>query len=353
MGITGNKGEWSELYVFLYLLGTGKLYAGDENLKRIDNMYFPVLKAFRVDQHRNMEFEINDATDIDIYINGHYSKTVKGSYLKDTAKLLYKKIVDGDDRSFEIPEASEAMHDLDLTVIKASSDDKTDITLQIHDVQTGYDPTVGFSIKSHIGGAPTLLNASGATNFQFQCPDVFDSTQMDNINSINTSRKIKDRIAAIGTLGEGIVKNGVFRRNLLFVDSMMEKILAEALKIHYSENIIFVSDVVKRLEEIDPVGYHIPGIYTHKFKKLLCAIALGLKPSNKWDGHDEANGGYIIATSDGNVIAFHIYNRDSFETYLINHTKFERASTTRHGYAVVYEENGHKYVDLNLQIRFI
>jgi len=32
--ITGNKGEWSEAYVFLKLLGDGKLYAADQNLKK-------------------------------------------------------------------------------------------------------------------------------------------------------------------------------------------------------------------------------------------------------------------------------------------------------------------------------
>ena len=244
------------------------------------------------------------------------------------------------------------MEKLGLTTIKAPSFDKTDLTLQIHDVQTGYQPVVGFSIKSHIGGLPTLLNASGATNFQYECPLITQQAQMDHINSINTHNKIIDRIAAIGTLGRGRVKNDTFRRNLLFIDSMMEDILSEALKIHYTENIKSVAEVTEMLEQLDPIGYKIDGIYVHKMKKFLCAVALGLTPSNEWDGRDESNGGYIIATSDGDVLAFHIYNRDYFEEYLYKHTKFERASVTRHGYASIYVENGHRYVDLNLQIRF-
>jgi len=39
MGITGNKGEWSETYAFLRLLADGKLFAADEQLNRIGNMF--------------------------------------------------------------------------------------------------------------------------------------------------------------------------------------------------------------------------------------------------------------------------------------------------------------------------
>ena len=35
MALRGNKGEWSEAYAFIKLLGEGKVYAADENLKRM------------------------------------------------------------------------------------------------------------------------------------------------------------------------------------------------------------------------------------------------------------------------------------------------------------------------------
>lgn len=94
------------------------------------------------------------------------------------------------------------------------------------------------------------------------------------------------------------------------------------------------------------------GYYEYKFKKFLCAIALGMQPSHRWDGKDAATGGYIIVSKEGNVLAYHIYNRDSFEEYLLKNTKFERASTTRHGYAAVYKDYEQLYINLNLQIRF-
>jgi hypothetical protein len=76
-------------------------------------------------------------------------------------------------------------------------------------------------------------------------------------------------------------------------------------------------------------------------------------PSREWDGKDEANGGYIIVTKKGDVLAYHIYNRDYFEEYLLTNTRFERASTSRHEFASLYMVNGRMYINLNLQIRFI
>ena len=37
--IKGNKGEWSELYVLLRLLSHGKIYAADDNLKKIEEQH--------------------------------------------------------------------------------------------------------------------------------------------------------------------------------------------------------------------------------------------------------------------------------------------------------------------------
>lgn len=47
--ITGNKGEWSELYVLIYLLAHGKLNAADGKLNKLRDIFFPVLKVFRED----------------------------------------------------------------------------------------------------------------------------------------------------------------------------------------------------------------------------------------------------------------------------------------------------------------
>ena len=69
-------------------------------------------------------------------------------------------------------------------------------------------------------------------------------------------------------------------------------------------------------------------------------------------GHDKGTY-YIIVREDGEVLCYHLFNRNEFETYLINNTKFETASTSRHEFGSIYKDNGKYYIKLNLQVRFI
>lgn len=149
------------------------------------------------------------------------------------------------------------------------------------------------------------------------------------------------------------MKNKVFSGNLMLIDTYMEEIIAHLLLLYYQNQATDSDKLIRIIEEQNPLGYPRKGIYAYKFKKFLCSIALGMMPSKEWDGHDEANGGYVIVKDNGEVLAYHIYNRDAFEKYLLNNTKFERGSTGKHGFATLYMENGKRYINLNLQIRFI
>ena len=42
--ITGNKGEWSEIYTLLKLLGDKKLFSGDKDLNKIESLFYPIIK---------------------------------------------------------------------------------------------------------------------------------------------------------------------------------------------------------------------------------------------------------------------------------------------------------------------
>lgn len=165
-----------------------------------------------------------------------------------------------------------------------------------------------------------------------------------------------DRILAIHDNGGEInycrTADNVFSGNLMMVDSKMEELLAELVKFSYFNNELDCKKLVDHLEKTNPLEYPRDGIYAHKFKQFLCAKALGMEPSKEWHGEDDANGGYIVAKSDGEVLAYHLYNRDKFKQYLFENTKLERASTTRHDFANIYEAGGKKYINLNLQIRF-
>lgn len=92
--------------------------------------------------------------------------------------------------------------------------------------------------------------------------------------------------------------------------------------------------------------------YGYKTKSLLVSSALGMLPSKPWSGRYEANGGYLIVKNDGDVICFHLYDRNLLEDYLLYNTKFETPKSGRHNMGYVYREGDKYYFNLVLQIRF-
>ncbi len=77
-----------------------------------------------------------------------------------------------------------------------------------------------------------------------------------------------------------------------------------------------------------------------------------MTPSKVWNGIYDATGGYLIVKENGDVLCYHIYNRNQFEDYLFQNTKLETASSSRHEFGKIYSEDGKIYFKLNLQIRF-
>ncbi len=353
--IKGNKGEWSEIYVLIYLLATQKLYAADEHGRKLTNVYYPILKILRDENIGKITYKIADDTEIEIYVNGICKKKLPANVFYTKANLLLREIRHGDDRAFSIEAIEEFMHSIMTKRLAAPSSDKTDITMQVHDINTGFDPIMGFSIKSELGNPPTLLNASGATNFIYTLSK-FTDRDMDLVNSIDGRTKILDRIDYIYEQGTSLkylrTSNDTFSGNLMLIDSRMEEIIATMLIYFYRRNISSCKKLLELIEKENPLQFPQKGFYEFKFKKLLSAIALGMKPSTPWNGIDEANGGYILVTENGNVLAYHIYNRNFFEQYLLDNTRLERGSTSRHDYAYVYKLNEQYRIRLNLQIRF-
>ena len=148
------------------------------------------------------------------------------------------------------------------------------------------------------------------------------------------------------------MNNRVFEDNLVLIDSNMDRIIAETLLYFYKDGISNCNEMVEKLEKENPMNYGNVNAYKYKFKKFLTAVALGMKPATVWDGLDEATGGYIVVTKEGNVLAYHIYNRNYFEEYLLSNTKYETVSTSRHDFGEVYSENGEDFIKHNLQVRF-
>lgn len=361
--VSGNKGEWSEIYVLLRLLAEGKIYAADGVLNKIDSLYIPIIKAIRKERTEE-KIEYNTGEVVEIFINGEKKKSLPSSEFKLIADYLLKKLSDSNQRSsFSIKYVEDFMNKIFCHKICAPSTDKSDIVLQIHDINTGFKPIVGFSIKSELGSSPTLLNAGKTTNFIFKINKTSKSINLLNIiNNIYRESGDRNRIDLRGRISKILeedcnfeyvgMANQTFEDNLVLIDSQMDRILAETLLYFYRDNIVDCKEMVAKLEYENPMQYGNVNAYSYKFKKFLTAVALGMKPATAWDGIDEASGGYIIVTKEGGVLAYHIYNRNYFEDYLLNNTKYETASTTRHEFGELYEEDGEELIKLNLQVRF-
>ncbi|WP_317856056.1 HpaII family restriction endonuclease [Chakrabartyella piscis] len=355
--ITGNKGEWSEMYVLLRLLSQGKIHAADENVEKIEDIFFPILKIMREELKTNKyEYIVNDdVAKIQIFLNDSFVKEFDKQTFEEQADYLYSQILQGANRAFPVAQTEEFMKEIGCTRLAAPSSDKTDITMQIHDIQTGFAPVCGFSIKSEVGNPPTLINATGATNFIYEVTGLTDK-QIYGINAIETKSKIRDRMQRIFTEATSVdfvkVNSDSFARNMMLIDSRLTELVAHSLIYHYRDGFSTCKEVIEQMENDNPMNYPTEGFYEYKYKKLLCSAALGMTPAKKWDGIDEANGGYIIVTAKGDVLAYHIYNRAFFESYLLNQTRYERGSTSRHGFASLYKEDGKVYIKLNLQVRF-
>lgn len=359
MSITGNIGEWSELYTFFRLLRDGRIYAADENVNRIDSVYFPIIKVIR--EEENTEYTTGQA--VKIYKNGKHLDTISLDFMSDNAELLLntmlEKAQENGDRSFSVDGIESVLETMIIEKIKQKSEKKADIVMQVHDINTGYSPVVGYSIKSDIGAAPTLLNASLSTRVSYEITGLSDE-DIENINAINTKNKLKERMSAICSKADKVTFAGIdisrkcdtFENNLIMVDSLMPQLYGEIVLEHYRSGNSDCKDVLDTVAENNPLNYKRKTTHSYKFKKLLCAVALGMVPAKEWSGNDEANGGYIIVKKDGNVLCYHLYNRDFFETYLYNNVKFDRPSSSRHQFMKIYEMDNKKYIDLNVQIRF-
>jgi type II restriction enzyme len=356
--ITGNKGDWSEIYTLFKLLGDKQLFLGNKEIKKLEGIVYPILRVLRTENNGDFEYSIKD--EIILISDGKEVLKVEITKFKEKAKILLEKIQSNKEGTFSVPEIEEFMQSINCLSLKASSTAKTDITIVVHDQRTNQQPTLGFSIKSQLGSPSTLLNAGKTTNFIFKISDLkLSETEINKINSIDSRSKIMDRVSSIikskGKFDFIKTQRQIFSNNLILIDSKLPEILSQVVYEFYSSKNSSVSDLVENTNLKNPLDFDISNnhkFYEYKIKRFLTDVALGMMPSVVWTGQYDATGGYLIVKESGDILCYHIYNRNEFEDYLFNNTKLETASSSRHDFGTVYKENGEMYFKLNLQIRF-
>jgi len=353
---TKNKGEWSELYSFLKLINDKKLILGDENLKINNNIdHFNVTKVTTLNIEESYYLEGDDIVSVKNEAKGFENKVNVSEFLNDNViKDLADKIKLGEG-TFNIPEFDLIQNKLGIPIVKGgNSNQKSDIVLNINNKNISKD-NEGFGIKSFLGSSPTLLNASGNTNFIFEIVN-FQPNMIDVVNSINTRKKITDRISKICDLG-GVFKFSKIEKesmnyNLSMVDSLMPMIMSEMLLEFYLKR---TSKVSLNLENVfknsNGYGFDLISLQV-KVKRLLVSILLGFFAGKKWDGQYVSNGAIVIKDT-GEQVGFHVIDKTSLENYLFNNIKFDTPPSTRHRFGnLILENDGKVYFKLNMQLRF-
>ena len=299
MALSGNKGEWSEIYTLFRLLGEGKVYAGDANLNKL-SLYYPIINIIRKESKRYEYMPDTEQHIVIINENGEeYARISMDKFMQESSSLL-DKIKAGSKSTFPIPDAETFMSEIGCGKLKAPSADKADIHIVIHDLCTGMKPCLGFSIKSQLGSPSTLLNAGKTTNITYRVVgNRLTDDDIANINSINDHLPRMEALVRRGCqLEYHDIDNSVFRNNLLFLDSCMPQFISACLICDSMPNTTSsIKDAVERVAQSNPfefTGNDVVAFYEHKMKVLLLDAALGMTPSKEWKGKYDASGGLLL-----------------------------------------------------------
>lgn len=375
---SGNKGEWSEVYTMFKLLNEGKLYSGDENYKKINDRFYPIISIIREEIIKNQPSELYDyeivrkdndyTSEVDyviIKLDGVELLKMSAESFLNAANHLLMLIKNGKGRSFTTSSINEAfMEKAHLRNVKRDPGHKADIELNLYDTVAPTNWVMGMSIKSLIGEPPTLFNTSDATLITYLVEGVeFSDDEIYEINSIDGYAKLKKRIAAIKEKGARIeyedFENEIFKNNLDLIDFGLPKILAEAVLAYFSASRISSSnDIVNIIAASNPLKskYKDPyKYYKAKFTRFLEASALGMYPATPYDDSNDAKG-YIIVKDDGDIVCYSFYDREMARKHLFDNTKFDTPDSNKDGrkdFCKLYRtEDGKVHIQLNFQIRW-
>lgn len=357
--LKGNKGEWSEVYALFKILGERNLYSGGGELEIVESLIYPVVAILRQQSNGTTTFTYSENLVL-VTANGEVIAKVPTANFLEFSKLLLKEIKSASNSSFQIKGIESTLNLLNIQSLKASSSTKSDIRIVVHDEITQSEPTLGFSIKSQLGNPSTLLNAGRTTNFIFKLSGNITDKELDFINQIESKSKIQDRLKNLENLGVQIsfshMENSVFHNNLVLIDTALPAILAKLLYLFFTTKESTINKLVSSITRENPLGFdlsHNHPFYEYKIKRFLSDIALGMMPSKIWTGKLDSTGGYLVIKENGEVLCYHIYNRNQFEDYLFRNVKFDTASSNRHEFGKIYKIRNEHFFNLNLQIRFI
>ncbi len=402
-----NKGEWTEAYVFMRLLGDGRIYGASSELTRDDSTYIDIINIIRDEPDKILIFERFIDANI-AYINaskdGESINVVTAPELSEYAQVLYDSIKTlSANRVTSVVEVQEYLESLGVDTPKANLSEsakkkygaKADVIITSENSLDHSKTTEGFSIKSHIGSPATLFNCSQTSGFTFEIVGC-DNDGMHKLNAEDAFLDIIKGIKEKFSLKYIGCRNEAFEQNIAIVDSRMEEVLSAAVLVqtsYYGTCSSSVKDICDKVVELNPISVRNPQMfYPAKFKDFLFDSFAGMTASSLWNGRKRLTGGYIDVSKSGEMLYYRAMSDDVFGNYLFENTYFDRPDrgmlkdlavakakaylegkelsndeeaayiykngktgtkkSKKGDFGYVYEKDNRYFIDLNFQIRF-
>ena len=370
-GKTVNKGEGSEFYAFLYILGETKLPLVDKDLKETgrDVNFLKVLREDAI-------YEFTSGNRVAVYVDGatHYFDC---SQAQEEAKKVFSLLINPGSIPTNASALNSALKLVCAKKLRTKSANKQDLSASVQFPNVPFSQFIGFSVKSYVGKDPTILNASGDnTRFVYRILKNGQTPSGAELAGLKSFYPTTVGNSKIGTyadfyrnaLRDGFTFNfkensgGNLSYNLKFIDSKGPELLARILMEQFAapRTRTPLADLVDEaarkndIPEIQALGDNFEdrrNSLRHKIQNILLAFTTGATPAVKWTGAQTASGGLLVVEKSGKVYCLELLSGNVVGNYLIENAYFEQPSGDRHSKNVLTVSPSEVTIDLQLQIR--
>jgi hypothetical protein len=328
---SGNIGEWGEAFVLLHLLAHNRLYNADSHGKRISNEFGDVEAIYRT-ENSGLNIELIVANEV--IVVKHDGAVVVEIPKDEFARTAHSLFVAMQDQGTTAKHPEQAfLQDLGCESLKASSLMKADLRARIYDGFLSSRVTKDYSIKTVVGGDPSLANASDHSYIDYELLE-FDEEKANIVNAIDGRSWVVNRTKKVLELCPNpvpIVRSPIFERNLRKCHWRAPEIIGVALMYGQTHRGKPVIESIADLKEINPLGFSEDELddYEDAVRRYLWGVVFDLDPGQPWRGPSQVDG-YLLVTEQEEVLAYQVSRQRAFEDYLLMHSRWDTPSTTRY-----------------------
>lgn len=330
--LTRNKGEWSELVLGLKLAG-----------QKPEDEFILRLNSFNTLIHK---------IDPEIFINGF--GPFSNEQVLQAADSILEEVKKGA-KTFPI-KTTICGYSLDhiISTPKNIADLRMPESINVSEIRTRYHRKIDieywskvldkphydkFSVKSEVGGLPTIINASQKTKIRFSL-----ETEIPEALKSAYGRGPKQIIQSLNKLNISSYRtqflDSDFYDTLNDIDPILPQSIADMLYHSYLQRGASSLDTLMEIlkftrEQIEAV------------EKWILESLKSLMPSKSTPEEDGANK-IAIVNADG---GYEIFTPADFAKFAIERCFFETPSTSRHGIGELKNVASNSYIDLSVQIR--